>query len=216
MDWLERLGNEVTRQQGERRFWATLSLDGTATPHRRPDTASCPHTHLAREAEAYCTADAITDMGAGPSLLRRARQAAWQQEPGCLRALAARRGIMLPYGPLAMAEGEFRKLQELLWALLNQQAPEPQANVQTTAHFLIQAFLGRIVGLCGLEESGHILRLSARLLDADPSSARTVVEETILYCGRMAAWLDLAIPWYRLNDAVLQGQSARRESGGDA
>lgn len=217
VDWLTRLGSDVTQYQGDRRFWATLSRGAVPEPRPAPRLDDCPHAHAARKAHAQCNRPVI-ESGEQPDLLvlRDAGRAAWLQEPDCLRTLVARRGIMLPYGPLAMAEGEFRKLQELLWGLYSaMQTAREGIDAPATGHFLIHAFLGRIVGLCGLEESGHILRLAALLLRTRPADAQTVLEETILYCGRMAAWLDLAIPWHRLNKAVLESQSVPRLSDGE-
>lgn len=135
--------------------------------------------------------------------LRNARESVWRAEPTEVGALLARQGVMLPYGPLAMAEGEFRRLQELLWRL------RAQGDAGPVAQFLIQAFIERIDGFCGLHDSGRVLTDAAALLRQHDAPIADVVNELILYCGRMAAWLDLHIPWNALNEQVLASLGRR-------
>ncbi len=216
VDWLAALGKRVIARHGHESFEATLSRSATPPATLAPTAAPAPPCAHAQAAQAIrgwrAQRNGAAASQTGCALLRQARAAAWARTPDCLKALAARRGILLPYGPLAMAEGEFRKLQELLWRLRDQQPPHFAA----TAAFLIDAFLTRIVGLCGLGDSGDVLALAADLLRHAPADAPAVLEDTILYCGRMAAWLDLAIPWYDLNAAVLRSQAAQDADGGAA
>jgi hypothetical protein len=188
IDWLVELGRKLVRDHGQIVMLARLSAGEGA------------------QALAFAEPDCADARLAG---LRAAREAVWREEPGELRALLAREGVMLPYGPLAMAEGEFRRLQELLWRLRG------QADAAPLARFLLQAFIERIDGFCGLHDSGRVLAQAKALLQAPDAPVPDVVNELVLYCGRMAAWLDLHIPWNALNEQVLDALGRRGlRSGG--
>lgn len=176
--WLKALGARVLERQGHETVWARLAATGASSPGRNAPVS--------------------------PALLPlvEARRAAWDAMPAELTALSERRGIMMPYGPLAMAEGEFRKLQELLWRLRPAGAAAAPADRAGVAAFLVDAFIARIDGFCGLHEAGRVLR-EGRTLLTQPACSDAAIEELILYTGRMAAWLDLCIPWSDLNAAVL-------------
>jgi len=135
------------------------------------------------------------------------RTAVWQAEPAEIGRLLRRQGIMLPLGPLLMAEAEFRKLQEFLWELLMHETDE--AFVRQAAGRMLSLAHSRIDGLCGLHAAGRALTVFAEAVEGEPALA-AVLEETILYSGRMAAWLDLRIPWQPLHEAML-GARARAE-----
>lgn len=207
VSWLRELGEHVTRWQGHELVWAELTADPVSEPTAGTSLRLVDGGAAQRELDSRHILDERF------SALRLARMAVWRSEPECIRALAGRRGIMLPFGPLSMAEGEFRKLQELLWRLGTPLASDiPVGERGRHAAFLIDAFLTRIVGLCGLDESGAVLQQAAGLLRDHPDMAPAVLEEVVLYCGRMAAWLDLYIPWSTLNDQVV---SARNAMGGE-
>jgi len=150
---------------------------------------------------------------ASPGLLtlRKARKQIWTAPPEEMFVLMRRTGMMLPYGPLAMAEGEFRKLHELLWRLRDQRFGISAAQRADVVTFLIDAFHARIDGFCGLHGAGIVLE-SAKGLFADADIASDALEEIILYTGRAAAWLDAFIPWMALNAETLDslhGQGVR-------
>jgi hypothetical protein len=175
IDWLIDLGRKLVRDHGQTVMLARLSAGEGTQSLARPEPA-CADSRLA--------------------WLRAAREAVWREEPTELRTLLARDGVMLPYGPLAMAEGEFRRLQELLWRLRGQDDAGPLVS------FLLQAFIERIDGFCGLHDSGRVLLQARDLLQIPYVPVPEVVNELVLYCGRMAAWLDLHIPWNALNEDV--------------
>lgn len=137
--------------------------------------------------------------------LRSARAAIWREEPEEIRRLVARRGVMLPAGPLLYAEAEARKVQEFLW-LLRHEARRPMSDgaafVAPAAALLLRGAETRISGLCGLTEAGRFLLDAAAALEARPDDPLPVIEEAILYAGRLAAWLDQRIPWNALNDTI--------------
>lgn len=198
IQWLSTLGERLRREQGHRILWARLeaanSVDIAANTETRPSPPANPD----------CTADDALIADARFQILQAARLSAWESEPDTVQQLVARRGILLPFGPLAMAEGEFRKLQELLWRYtVPTTNPYSDAFRAEASAFLVEAFITRIVGLCGMEACHDILAGAAALLREHPRHCNRILSELILYSGRMAAWLDLYIPWNDLNDSVL-------------
>ncbi len=185
IDWLIDLGEELRREQGSRIFWAELEYANGDMPVEAPLEPTCGDARLAA--------------------LYAARVAVWASEPDSVKELLDRRGILQPYGPLAMAEGEFRKLQELLWRYLSQHASGfTQSNIATASAFLVDAFRSRIVGLCGMHACADILDQSTALLCERPDLVEPTLKELVLYAGRMAGWLDLHIPWNQLNSIMVQ------------
>lgn len=186
--WLRALGTRVQQRQGHEVVWARLDYEGEHAKAPEPP-ADLPVPLLA---------------------LRRARTHIWQQMPAEVEALLARRGVLLPYGPLSMAEGELRKLHELLWRLLTDWRDGRRTHVVATAAFLVEAINARVAGFCHLRETGQVLAQAADFLQSgEDAPVEQVLEELVLYCGRAAAWLDQCIPWSDLNQALLRALAAR-------
>jgi hypothetical protein len=135
--------------------------------------------------------------------LREARKQIWDAAPEEFFTLMQRTGMMLPYGPLAMAEGEFRKLHELLWRLRHEVYGVNSANRGEVASYLIDAFNARIDGFCGLHTCGEILDRSKTLL-FEEKIFDVAIDELVMFTGRAAAWLDTYIPWNELNNVTLK------------
>ncbi|MCB4769671.1 hypothetical protein LGR54_13725 [Ancylobacter sp. Lp-2] len=178
--WLKEYGRRVVERHGQEPLVAELSAAADALPLALPEKDF-----------------------ASPGLiaLREARKAIWQAPPEEIFVLLRREGMMLPYGPLAMAEGELRKLHELIWRLRREDYGIGLAERARVATFLIDAFNARIDGFCALHEIGRVLD-SARPLLADPALVGDVIEELVLFTGRAAAWLDTYIPWNALNETT--------------
>ena len=174
--WLRDYAERQRRQQGRTLFTARLSQPGAAPAASEPP-------------------------GNGASAwdrLRAARLAAWEAPPTDVAALLGRRGLNFPFGPLAIAEGELRKLHELLWRLWNDGPVRDQASI---ARFLIEAAISRVAGFCHMTETGQALADGSVCLSERPVD--DVLSELILYSGRMAAWLDLHISWWPINELTL-------------
>lgn len=188
VDWLRDYADRNRREQGRRPFTAEVFLKGG--PHR---------------AEAAAVLD-----GTDPwSRLRTARQAAWMAEPAEIGALMAREGLMMPFGPLAMAEGEMRKLHELLWRLWNEPARYTDAEKAAIAGFTMEAAISRVAGFCHMTEIGAVLRDGIECLGLGEPPLEAVLEELVLYAGRIAAWLDLHIQWWGMNEITLGAREGR-------
>lgn len=203
LDWLISLGDQLRQEQGRHTIWARL--EAGADP-RHP---CAKYTERKVTPDEEDTSSALMAALADDSRfidLQKARQQAWAEVPDSVAELIGRRGILLPYGPLAMAEGEFRKIQELLWRYCSQHADGLSHRAEHCA-FLVEAFVTRIADLCGMEACRDTLMGASQLLRECPEAFTPVAHELILYCGRFAAWLDLYIPWNDLNEAVLNAQS---------
>jgi hypothetical protein len=200
IQWLIDLGDQLRREQGRRIIWASLELDAAAQSE----------SSLAGPTSATGTTSPLpAGLAADPRFqaLQATRAAAWTAQPEGVTELVSRRGILLPFGPLAMAEGEFRKLQELLWRYASQHGDTLAADARVGgAAFLVDAFITRIVDLCGMESCHTPLADAAQLLREFPEAHAQILQELVLYCGRMAAWLDLHIPWNDLNEAVVDSK----------
>ena len=184
VSWLRDYADRQRQGQGTAVFTAEVYLkDAPANAAPEPDEA---------------------DDGSALSGVRAARRAVWGAEPSDVAGLLARRGLNIPFGPLSMAEGELRKLHELLWRLWNAGGAIADAEKVAIARFATEAAITRVGGFCHMSETAAVLeKLIAALADG---SARLddVLVEGILYSGRMAAWLDLYIQWWPINEMTLK------------
>lgn len=179
--WLKEFGRHVVKNHGQGLMLAELTAAEDALP-------------LAVKEKPLSSPELVA--------LREARKAMWRDAPAEMFTLLKREGMMLPYGPLAMAEGELRKLHELLWRLRDDGHGIEASDRSKVVAFLIDAFNARIDGFCGLHDIGALLEQAKSLL-VEPDAVGDVVEELILYTGRAAAWLDAYIPWNALNVVTL-------------
>lgn len=179
--WLKAFGRHVVEKHGEEPLLAELTAAADALALALPEKPFTSHGLMA---------------------LRAARKAMWQAPPEEVFGLLRRQGMMIPYGPLAMAEGELRKLHELIWRLRNPVYGIGADDRTRVLAFLIDAFNARIDGFCALHEIGKVLD-DAKALLGEPEHVGDVIEELVLFTGRAAAWLDTFIPWNALNEATL-------------
>lgn len=133
-----------------------------------------------------------------------ARRDAWKEEPADVRALLDRRGLNLPFGALAMAEGELRKLHELLWRLWNEGERRGDAEKVAIAVFALDAAIGRVGGFCHMQATAKSLQDGIACLTQTLVPSEAILTELVLYVGRMAAWLDLHICWWPINELTLE------------
>jgi len=172
------LGRHVQARQGHQPLWAEL----TAIEAPAPQPARRPHTELAE--------------------LIAARRAIWREAPAEIAALLARRGVMLPAGPLIYAEGYARHLHETLW---RHRAIARGGDAAFAAHAALHSLrfaASRLAGFCHLTENGATLTRFAAALESHPTLTAAILDEAILFAGRLAAWLDARIAWDDLTDAT--------------
>ncbi len=184
---LRRIGERVAEGQGHRVVWADIAMGGEV---RRSEPATQTRASALLRA------------------LRQKRLALWAGAPPEVHTLMERRGPMLPAGPLLMAESEARKLHEILWLAHGDRRTDPGAAL--AAVLALRGAASRLAGFCGLDDAGAALLEAAAYLESAPADAAHVIEELILYAGRLAGWLDLRIPWRAVNEAVLEAHAEWR------
>ena len=186
--WLRDYADRQRRDQGRKLFTAEVCVrEGVAPPTPQ-----------------------ITGEGAWRHL-REARRAAWVAPPADVGALLSRRGLNIPFGPLVMAEGELRKLHELLWRLWNQRSRRDDAEKARIAVFALEAAITRAGGFCHMRTTASVLQDGIACLETSATPTEDVLTELILYVGRMAAWLDLHICWWPMNELTLEALGRQRE-----
>ena len=196
LDGARRLGERLQTSHGWRILWAEVSVTGEPPAELRSAPPSAASPALAT--------------------MRAAREAMRAAPPEELVRLPGRRGVMLPFGPLAFAESGARTLHENLWTVRTKSVPGSDGDGARMAALLIGAAAQRLVGFCGLEEIGGCLARAATALGTNPPDAPSLLDEVILYTGRLAGWLDLTLPWQRLNEVAAEAAGARRAAADTA
>src|SRR5690348_8179766 len=186
--WLREYADRQRRQHGREVFTAEIFV-----PEGRPAPSPIP----------------IAGTGAW-ARLQNARRHAWQNEPSDVEMLLDRRGLNLPFGPLAMAEAELRKLHELIWRLWNEAGRRSDTDKVSIATFALEAAITRVGGFCHMLATTAVLQDGIDCLTNRDAPIEEVLVELILFVGRMAAWLDLYICWLPMNEITLAALQERR------
>ena len=138
--------------------------------------------------------------------IQNARKAIWVRTPEEIRRIKKRKGLMQPGGSIVYAESETRKLQEILWVFKNL-LKEKQItidNLKNSLKALLEHFSIRIGGLCGLTDTSTLLKNASELISRLDTSGElnNILDELMLYSGRVNMWIDLLIPWNDLNEQM--------------
>lgn len=174
---LQELGRAVRDAHGRTGISGRLSPEGVGGPRRAPASD-------------------------GPQDLVRRRAALWAECPAEIDRLLSSRATLHPSGPLFLAESEARTLHEALWWLRRLPKTEGETVSRRMAALACEKAGTRLRDFCHLGDSaGLILDFAAAFRRAD-GPLPPLVDEAILVSGRLAAWLDLRIPWSSVNDAV--------------
>lgn len=143
-----------------------------------------------------------------PASLHAARLALWRDCPGEVAALTASRAIMHPVGPLMQADAEARVLHEVLWDVRALQGRTPLDTRRAIAALAIDRAARRLRDFCHLPQSADTLRAARAAVEDDAVPFDAALTEAILIAGRLAAWIDLLIPWNAMNEAARHALSA--------
>lgn len=140
----------------------------------------------------------------GISNILNTRKKIWEKIPEEVRRIKKRKGIMQPAGSIVYAESETRKLQEILWVFKNL-LKEKQItidNLKNSLKALLEHFSVRIGGWCGLTDTSTLLKNASELISRLDTSEElnNILDELMLYSGRVNMWIDLLIPWNDLNE----------------
>jgi len=138
--------------------------------------------------------------------IRNTRKAIWEKVPEEIHRIKKRKGLMQPAGSIVYAESETRKLQEILWVFKNL-LKEKQItidNLKNCLKALLEHFSIRIGGLCGLTDTSTLLKNTSELISKLETSEElnNILDELMLYSGRLNMWIDLLIPWNDLNEQM--------------
>lgn len=187
LGWLRQFAEFQRQQQGRRVFTARLYVPG----HREAPAAAQPAPEEDSPLER----------------IRAERRRVWHAEPQELEAFIMRDGLNIPFGPLITAEGEFRRTQELLWRLWRNQDGDVDAVRVRIAREVLDLALARVVGYCQLSEAGAVLKVGRDGLLTPGAPVTDLLAELTIYCGRMAGWLDLHIPWWEANEITRRNRA---------
>lgn len=150
-----------------------------------------------------------------PAQLVSGRKAFWAACPSDVQAMLASRAIMHPAGPVFMAESEARVLHETLWWVRARIGAASEINLRFAAGLSCNKAATRLRDFCHLGHSSSLLfELEAAFGRAELPLA-ALVDEAILIAGRLAAWIDLAIPWSPINEAMRGALDAPSTAGED-
>ena len=138
--------------------------------------------------------------------IQNARKAIWVRTPEEIRRIKKRKGLMQPGGSIIYAESETRKLQEILWVFKNflKEKQITIDNLKNSLKALLEHFSIRIGGLCGLTDTSTLLKNASELISRLDTSEElnNILDELMLYSGRVNMWIDLLIPWNDLNEQM--------------
>ncbi|GGE05889.1 hypothetical protein GCM10011390_26170 [Aureimonas endophytica] len=141
--------------------------------------------------------------GVLPAALAARARGLWRACSDEILALTRSRAIMHPAGPLFMAESEARVLHETLFELREAAlAGGGDGPIRFAAVRALDRAGRRLADFCHLTETGRLFADLAALLDDPARPLPAVLEAAILASGRTAAWLDLQIPWFDVNEAL--------------
>ncbi|MCP4559137.1 MAG: hypothetical protein GY873_13105 [Bosea sp.] len=174
---LQALGLRLREQHGRRLFAGNLvPIEGAQAPEPPPSQVS----------------DELVAI----------RQKLWTTSPADIEALLASRATMHPAGPLFLAESEARILHELLWWVRGSLATEEPRISRRIAAVACNKAATRLRDFCHLGESAEAIFALEAAFGRDDIPLAALVDEAILCAGRLAAWLDLRIPWSAVNEAT--------------
>jgi hypothetical protein len=186
---LKKLGETVQADHGWRIVWGELSAKPGDWQTALPAAPAGPK------------------LSASCSAARKLRNAAWQGVPAEFERLRARRGVMIPLGPLFYAESETRKLHENLWLLRDEREARFKSGA---AALLLRGAAGMLEGFLGLHDTAKGLAVMADAIGQEPTDTSALLDEAILYVGRLSHWLDLYFPWRKLNAVAEAAADGKR------
>lgn len=138
----------------------------------------------------------------------------WFDCPVDIRGLTQSRALMHPAGPVFAAESEGRVLHETLWRVRQDLTELGEEAARTVAGLALNRAAARIRDFCHLAETPDLLfRVEAALRDKALPLPQ-VLDLAIATSGRIAAWMDLLIPWNDVNEAFRNALDADGPEGG--
>lgn len=150
-----------------------------------------------------------------PPALHKSRLELWRDCPADIAGLTASRAILHPIGPLMQADAEARVLHEALWWVRARLGGAPESALRTAARLSLDRAAVRLRDFCHLPDSATILFAARDAIENTPQPLPALLDETILISGRIAAWIDLLIPWNAMNEAARAALDHEKETRDD-
>lgn len=127
----------------------------------------------------------------------------WEKAPEELLKLLDKRGFSEPVGPIVFAAGDLKKISSEIWAF--------REHLLETGDFDFQIFnrlissgtsiLGGWYGLKNIEEA---FQQYVRMIDSRQEDINLIIDDMVLFAGRLALWADSLIPWAYFNDVMIE------------
>lgn len=150
-----------------------------------------------------------------PASLHGARLALWRDCPAELRALTRSRAILHPVGPLMQADAEARVLHEILWEVRSRRGLQADDTRRAIASMALDRTGVRLRDFCHLPGCAATLHAARDAVEDTAVRFDAALTEAILIAGRLAAWIDLLIPWNAMNEAARRALPAQEETRDD-
>ena len=147
--------------------------------------------------EAFPSASPAPDV---PDRVHLARLELWHDCPADISALTESRAIMHPVGPVMQAESEARVLHESLWWIRSALGKKDDAALRVAAAIALNKAAVRLRDFCHMNTSAEALFACEEAITRPAQPLPPILDEAILIAGRIAAWIDLLIPWNDLNE----------------
>ena len=96
-----------------------------------------------------------------------------------------------------------------------QQLTSEERELRFTAQagaLLLRGAAGQLEGFLGLHDTAKTLEEMATAIAKEPLDTMALLDEAILYVGRLSHWLDLYFPWRKLNDVTEAAAEGRRSA----
>ncbi len=127
----------------------------------------------------------------------------WERAPQDLIELLKKRGFSEPVGPVIFAAGDLRKISSVVWTF--------REHLSETGDFDFQIF-NRIIssgsriigGWYGLKNIEDAFQEYLRMIDKKPEDIKVIIDDMVLFAGRVALWADSLIPWRYFNDIMIE------------
>lgn len=125
----------------------------------------------------------------------------WDKPPKEITDLMKRRGYTQPIGPILYGEGGLRDLIGILWRV--RELYEKTSKIDMQFFRCVTDYFCQIIGgWCGLKRVAGAIQEYSDLLENSDTGKMEILEDMILFTGRVHMWIDLLIPWEKFNESI--------------
>jgi hypothetical protein len=127
----------------------------------------------------------------------------WERAPEEFLKLLEKRGFSEPVGPIVLAAGDLRKISSQIWVF--------REHLLETGDFdfpifnrIISAGSSILGGWYGLKDIEEAFQQYIRMLDSRQEDTNFIIDDMVLFAGRVSLWADSLIPWAYFNDVMIE------------